>query len=105
MSGGEKQRVAIGRALIKDPQFLFADEPTAALDWKHGEHVIELLRNAAHDNGATVLVVAHDSRIIPYADRVFHLEDGVLSEGAERPMALYGGGGLHNGGPVRSRGF
>ena len=105
MSGGEKQRVAIGRALIKDPQFLFADEPTAALDWKHGEHVIELLRNAAHDNGSTVLVVAHDSRIIPYADRVFHLEDGVLSEGAERPMALYGGGGLHSHGPVGSSGY
>ena len=66
MSGGEKQRVAIGRALIKEPAFCFADEPTAALDWKHGEQVIELLRMAAHDEGATILVVAHDSRIIPF---------------------------------------
>ncbi|MBM4067726.1 MAG: ABC transporter ATP-binding protein [Planctomycetes bacterium] len=80
MSGGEKQRVAIGRALIKEPAFCFADEPTAALDWKHGEQVIELLRMAAHDEGATILVVAHDSRIIPHADRVFHLEDGCLLE-------------------------
>ena len=88
MSGGEKQRVAIGRALIKEPTFVFADEPTAALDWKHGEQVIDLLRAAAHDQGATVLLVAHDSRIIPHADRVFHLEDGVLVEGAERPLAL-----------------
>lgn len=94
LSGGEKQRVAIGRALIKDPEFLFADEPTAALDWKHGEHVIELLRAAAHDNNATVLVVAHDSRVIPYADRVFHLDDGILSEGVEKPLPLYSNGTL-----------
>ncbi len=80
MSGGEKQRVAIGRALIKNPQFLFADEPTSALDWAHGEQVIEQLRNAAHERGATILVVAHDSRIIPFADRVFYLEDGSLRE-------------------------
>src|SRR5208282_6511253 len=80
MSGGEKQRVAIGRALIKEPAFCFADEPTSALDWKHGEQVIELLRVAAHDCGATILVVAHDSRLIPHVDRVFHLDDGSLVE-------------------------
>ncbi|HZZ77740.1 MAG TPA: ABC transporter ATP-binding protein [Gemmataceae bacterium] len=90
MSGGEKQRVAIGRALIKQPQFVFADEPTSALDWKHGQHVIELLRAAAHDQGSTILIVAHDSRIIPFCDRVLHLEDGILYEGAEKPMELYG---------------
>ena len=44
LSGGEKQRVAIGRALVKAPGFCFADEPTSALDWSHGEHVVELLR-------------------------------------------------------------
>jgi putative ABC transport system ATP-binding protein len=80
MSGGEKQRVAIGRALIKEPSFCFADEPTSALDWAHGEQVVELLRNAAHERNATILIVAHDARIIPYADRVFHIEDGVLRE-------------------------
>jgi putative ABC transport system ATP-binding protein len=87
LSGGEKQRVAIGRALIKDPQFCFADEPTSALDWAHGEQVVELLRNAAHDHNATVLVVSHDSRIVPYADRVFHLEDGRLLEAEEEEEA------------------
>lgn len=92
LSGGEKQRVAIGRALIKEPAFCFADEPTAALDWKHGEQVIELLRVAAHDNGATILVVAHDSRLIPHVDRVFHLEDGSLAEGIERPLSLVSAG-------------
>ncbi|HVS36098.1 MAG TPA: ABC transporter ATP-binding protein [Gemmataceae bacterium] len=81
MSGGEKQRVAIGRALIKEPEFCFADEPTSALDWAHGEQVIELLRNAAHERGATVLIVAHDARIIPYVDRVYNLEDGCLRDG------------------------
>jgi putative ABC transport system ATP-binding protein len=85
LSGGEKQRVAIGRALIKDPTFCFADEPTSALDWKHGEQVIEQLRMAAHDRGATILLVAHDSRIVPHVDRVFHLEDGILAESTQVP--------------------
>jgi putative ABC transport system ATP-binding protein len=80
LSGGEKQRVAIGRALIKEPDFCFADEPTSALDWAHGEQVVDLLRSAAHERGSTILIVAHDARIIPYADRVFHIEDGVLRE-------------------------
>jgi putative ABC transport system ATP-binding protein len=89
LSGGEKQRVAIGRALIKEPQLIFADEPTSALDWAHGEQVVELLRNAAHDRGASVLVVAHDARIVPYSDRVFKLEDGRLldDDGHTRPPA------------------
>lgn len=80
LSGGEKQRVAIGRAMVKNPMFCFADEPTSALDWAHGEEVVELLRQAARERGTTVLVVAHDSRIIPYADRVLHMEDGCLVE-------------------------
>jgi putative ABC transport system ATP-binding protein len=80
LSGGEKQRVAIGRALVKEPTLCFADEPTSALDWAHGQEVAELLQAAAHDRGATVLVVSHDARLIPYADRVFHLEDGRLTE-------------------------
>jgi putative ABC transport system ATP-binding protein len=82
LSGGEKQRVAVGRALIKNPAFCFADEPTAALDWAHGEQVVDLLRLAAHDRDATILVVSHDPRLVPYADRVFHLVDGCLSEPA-----------------------
>jgi putative ABC transport system ATP-binding protein len=80
LSGGQKQRVAIGRALVKDPHLCFADEPTSALDWAHGEEVISLLRSAAHDRGAAVLVVSHDDRLIPYADRVLYLQDGRLSE-------------------------
>jgi putative ABC transport system ATP-binding protein len=80
LSGGEKQRVAIGRALIKEPIFCFADEPTSALDWAHGEQVVELLCTAAREQGATIVVVSHDHRIVPYADQVFHMEDGCLAE-------------------------
>ena len=80
LSGGEKQRVAIGRALVKNPRFLFADEPTSALDWENGQKVIELLRDAAHARGASILVVSHDHRIVPFVDVYYHLEDGHLEE-------------------------
>ena len=77
-SGGEQQRVAIGRALIKEPTFFFADEPTSALDREHGRKVIELLRETAHERGATVLVVTHDEDLAPYADRILRLKEGRL---------------------------
>lgn len=80
LSGGEKQRVAIGRALVKGPAFCFADEPTSALSWEHGLQVVELLRTAAHERGATVLVVAHDPRIVPLMDRVWRMRDGCLGD-------------------------
>ena len=88
LSGGEKQRVAIGRALVKRPSFIFADEPTSALDWENGQQVIELLTNTAK-KGTTVLVVTHDPRLLGYAHRVFELADGKLTaEG--KPTALNG---------------
>ncbi|HXD84930.1 MAG TPA: ABC transporter ATP-binding protein [Urbifossiella sp.] len=83
LSGGEKQRVAIGRALVKNPSFMFADEPTSALDWENGQKVMELLRDAAHERGASILVVSHDHRLLPYVDVYYHLEDGHLEE---RPL-------------------
>jgi len=82
LSGGEKQRVAIARALVKNPTFIFADEPTSALDWDNGHQVIELIRGCARDRGATVLVVTHDHRLMPYADRVFEMADGRLQDEA-----------------------
>jgi len=84
LSGGEKQRVAIGRALVKNPTFMFADEPTSALDWENGQKVIELLRDAAHDRRASILVVSHDQRILPFVDVHYHLEDGNLERRALR---------------------
>ncbi len=94
LSGGEKQRVAIGRALVKDPALIFADEPTSALDWENGQQVIQLLRDAAHDRKATIFVVSHDHRILPYVDVAYHLEDGRL-ETMDRPAhaGLTGGAG------------
>jgi putative ABC transport system ATP-binding protein len=85
LSGGEKQRVAVGRALLKRPRFCFADEPTGSLDWGHGEQVIRLLHSAAHDRGAVLFLVGHDPRLIPYADRVLHLVDGRLSDEPSEP--------------------
>ncbi len=85
LSGGEKQRVAIGRALVKNPTFVFADEPTSALDWENGQQVIHLLTETAREHGAMVLVVTHDPRLTPFADRVFELADGQLQ--SETPHA------------------
>ena len=79
LSGGEKQRVAIGRALIKEPEFIFADEPTSALDWKHGQKVVELLRAAA-TRGASIFVVSHDSRQCLMPIIILHLQDSRLDE-------------------------
>jgi len=78
LSGGEKQRVAIGRALVKNPTFVFADEPTSALDWENGQQVVQLLTESAKLRGAMVLVVTHDHRLVPFADRVFEMADGRL---------------------------
>lgn len=86
LSGGEKQRVAVGRALLKQPRFCFADEPTASLDWAHGEQVVELLQSAAHSHGAVVFLVGHDPRLVPRVDRVLHLVDGQISD--KPPVAL-----------------
>jgi putative ABC transport system ATP-binding protein len=80
LSGGEKQRVAIARALAKAPRLLFADEPTSALDGENGQVVIKLLQRAAKEHGAAVICVTHDPRLEAYADRVIHIEDGVITD-------------------------
>jgi putative ABC transport system ATP-binding protein len=79
LSGGEQQRVAIGRALIKNPTICFCDEPTSSLDWERGEQVVQLLQKAARERGATILIVGHDHRLEGYADRLFNLVDGQLT--------------------------
>ncbi|MFP5296416.1 MAG: ABC transporter ATP-binding protein, partial [Alphaproteobacteria bacterium] len=84
LSGGEKQRVAIARALAKQPQILFADEPTSALDGENGQVVIRLLRRAATEHGAAVICVTHDPRLEAWADRVIHIEDGVIIDDQRR---------------------
>src|SRR5438270_6775954 len=76
LSEGEKQRVAIARALAKSPALIFADEPTSALDSGNGQIVIRLLRQAAQERNAAVVVVTHDPRLEGHADRIIGLEDG-----------------------------
>ena len=85
LSGGEKQRVAIARALVKRPQMIFADEPTSALDKANSEIVITLLQSIAGQHNATVLGVTHDPRLLSHADRVIHLEDGILKQDHRNP--------------------
>ncbi len=78
MSPGQCQRVALARAVIAKPKLVLADEPTAALDGKSGDEVMELLKQLVSSAGASAVVVTHDPRIHRYADRVCKIENGVL---------------------------
>jgi putative ABC transport system ATP-binding protein len=76
LSMGQRQRVALARALAADPELILADEPTASLDASSGLKAMNLLRDLTKRMGKTVVVVTHDSRILPLADRILQLEDG-----------------------------
>jgi putative ABC transport system ATP-binding protein len=79
LSTGECQRVAVARALATGPALLFADEPTASLDAENGQAVMRLLSDLVRRHGTTLVVVTHDKRIYPFADRILRLEDGLLT--------------------------
>ena len=79
LSGGQKQRVAIARAIAGAPAVILADEPTAALDGRTGVGVAAALRELTRERGCAVVVVSHDPRMLPYADRVLTLEDGAIT--------------------------
>jgi putative ABC transport system ATP-binding protein len=78
MSGGEQQRVAIARAIVGDPAVVLADEPTAALDSENGVAIMSLLAEIAKEPTRAVFVVTHDPRILPFANRIVRIEDGLL---------------------------
>jgi putative ABC transport system ATP-binding protein len=80
LSMGERQRVMIARALSTKPSMLLADEPTGSLDTQRGREVLELLRGLCRERGVAVVLVSHDPMAADYADRVYGLRDGKLSE-------------------------
>jgi putative ABC transport system ATP-binding protein len=76
LSGGQAQRIALGRGLVAQPEVLFADEPTGSLDSLTGERVMELLSSAAREQSTTVVLVTHEPRVAAYADREVMVRDG-----------------------------
>jgi putative ABC transport system ATP-binding protein len=80
MSGGERQRIAIGRALMNDPDLILVDEPTANLDSVRGRQVVEMLVSEVQQRRKTALMVTHDMRMADYASRRLSIDDGVVAE-------------------------
>jgi putative ABC transport system ATP-binding protein len=87
LSGGERQRVAIARALVGEPRLILADEPTGNLDSARSSETVGLLSELAHEQGAAVLLVTHDTEAAQLADRRYTLRDGKLSEAEPPPSA------------------
>ncbi len=79
LSGGQAQRVAVGRAMVTGPKVLFADEPTGSLDSLTGEKVMDLMVDTARAEGTSVLLVTHDARVAAYADREVTVRDGLVA--------------------------
>ncbi|MFE9701908.1 ABC transporter ATP-binding protein [Streptomyces sp. NPDC005930] len=87
LSGGQQQRVACARALVSQPEVIFADEPTGNLDSTSGTEVLEFLRDSVRTLGQTVVMVTHDPRAASYADRVVFLADGRIVDELREPTA------------------
>ena len=80
VSGGQQQRCAIGRALVKNPGLILCDEPTGALDYKTSKEVLELMERVNREYGCTIVIVTHNAAIARMADRVLRLRDGRLAK-------------------------
>lgn len=78
MSGGQQQRVGVARALVVDPQIIFADEPTGNLDSHTSEDVMKLMQRVVREQKKTLVMVTHDNHLATYADRIFHISDGKI---------------------------
>ncbi len=83
ISGGQQQRVAVARALVKEPAIVLADEPTANLDTKTGEAILDLMKKMNEERNVTFIFSSHDNKIIERAKRVIRLRDGKLESGVE----------------------
>lgn len=88
LSGGEQQRVAIARALVHQPRLLVCDEPTSALDAENGRTTMELIQKVAVQPGRAVIVVTHDARVYPFADRIASMEDGRIDSVVSGPFPV-----------------
>jgi putative ABC transport system ATP-binding protein len=78
ISQGEKQRVAVARALVNGAELIFADEPTGSLASQQGMEIIDFLKKSTRDENRCIIITSHDERIVQYADKVFHIIDGEL---------------------------
>jgi len=78
LSGGEQQRIAVARALVNEPKLLLADEPTGNLDWKTGEHILELLLELHNKRGLSSIIVTHNDKVARFCRRLYVMERGEL---------------------------
>jgi len=85
LSGGQQQRVALARALVHEPKLVICDEPTAALDHKTGDAVMELLAQHALSSDRAVVIVTHDTRVLRFGDRIAYMDDGRIVQTEEHP--------------------
>jgi ABC-type lipoprotein export system ATPase subunit len=85
LSTGQRQRVAIARALFNEPILILCDEPTSALDIDSSRIVLDTLKKLSRDENRGVVMVTHDPRVFPYADRMIKLENGVITYDSNRP--------------------
>jgi putative ABC transport system ATP-binding protein len=88
LSGGQQQRVAIARSLIHSPRLVVCDEPTSSLDHETGQNIMELLRNVALAEDRALVIVTHDARIFPFADRIARMDDGRIERVVNSPAKL-----------------
>ena len=79
MSGGQKQRAAIARAFIGNPQLILADEPTASLDPDRGQEIAQLISKEVKSTHKCAIMVTHDRSILPYVDTIYELKHGTLA--------------------------
>ena len=80
LSGGQQQRVAIARSLVHRPKILICDEPTSALDHVMGNHIVTLMKELNEKLKMTCVIVTHDQRIAPFADRIIYMDDGKITK-------------------------